>query len=83
MKNSIIVDGVTYYREQPELTKAKVAIEKYEWLTASIRHVLEAAQGLYDNMKEEGLNFSSIEAEGYLRCAKQLSNEIAAIEDNY
>lgn len=30
MKNSIVVDGVEYFREQPEVTKNKAYVERYE-----------------------------------------------------
>jgi hypothetical protein len=80
-KTSIVVDGVTYHAEQPELKKAKIAIEKFEWIKISIENQLAAAQNLYDNMREEGLNFGSIEAEGFLRAMKTLSSEIKMIED--
>lgn len=81
MKNSIVVDGVTYYREQPDLIKAKAVLEKYEWLTGDIRHFVQEAQALYDNMKDEGLSIGMIEAEGYLRAMKTLAEKVKYIEE--
>jgi hypothetical protein len=34
----------------------------------------EDAQNLYDNMKEEGLTFGTMEAEGYLRAFKYITD---------
>ncbi len=81
MKNKIVVDGVEYFRETPEMTEMKKVAERYEWLKSDIERELENAQALYDNMKEEGLNFGTVEAEGYLRCAKLMVNLIKQVED--
>ena len=81
MKTSIIVDGVTYYRDPPDLTKAKRVVEKWEWIKSFINDGVLNAQALYDNMKAEGLNVGMIEAEGYLRCAKTMLNQIAHIDE--
>lgn len=80
MKHSIIVDGVTYFREPPDLTKAKLAIDKFEWLKSDILAMLDRAQGLYDNMEAEGLTFGTVEAEGYLRAAKEIKNTLEYVE---
>ena len=82
-KNSIVVDGVMYYAEHPDLTKAKQAIDKWEWIKSEILVTNEQAQALYDNMKEEGLAFGSVEAEGFLRCAKTLAEKAKYIEDSF
>lgn len=76
----VIIDGVTYYREQPELTNAKKVLDKIEWIRGDVKTELDRAQALYDNMKEEGLTFGSIEAEGYLRACKTIWNQIEFIE---
>lgn len=81
MKNSIVVDGVVYYREPTDLTKAKKVLEKYDWMKEEIRSELGKAQSLYDNMKEEGLTFSTIEAEGALRAVKRIVNTINYIDE--
>ena len=82
-KNSIVVDGVTYYAEHPDLTKAKQALEKWEWIKSDILSTVEQSQRFYDKMKDDGLTFSTIEAEGYLRCAKTLKNTIEMIEQSF
>ena len=46
-------------------------------LVADIEQHRENAQGLYDEMKAEGLTAGTIEAEGYLR-AMLLANDTAA-----
>lgn len=83
MANKIVVDGVTYYQEHPDLAKAKVLVEKWGWLTDFIISTNEQAQELYDNMKEEGLQFSTIEAEGFLRAAKTMTNKVTEIQAYY
>lgn len=83
MKTSIVVDGVTYYTEHPDLTKAKQAIDKWEWIKSEILVAVDQGQALYDNMKEEGLTFGAIEAEGFLRCAKALKEQVRIIEDSF
>lgn len=81
MKNKIVVDGVEYFRETPEMAEMKKVVERYEWLKADIEHELQNAQALYDNMKEEGLSFGTVEAEGYVRCAKLMVNLIKRVEE--
>lgn len=83
MKTSIVVDGVTYYTEHPDLTKAKDAIDKWEWIRSEILLAAEQGQALYDNMKEEGLTFGVVEAEGFLRCAKTLKEKVKIIEESF
>jgi hypothetical protein len=81
IKNKITVDGVEYYREHPDLEKAKKVLENWDWMKCFVRNELELAQGLYDNMKDEGLSFGMIEAEGYLRCAKTMQHKIVEIDE--
>lgn len=81
MKNSIVVDGVECFREQPEVTKNQAYVERYDWLKTRIEEELHNAQDLYDNMKEEELKFGTVEAEGYLRCAKFFANTLKMIEE--
>lgn len=83
MKTSIVVDGVTYYAEHPDLAKAKQAIDKWEWIKSEIFATVERGQELYDNMKEEGLVFGAIDAEGFLRCAKTLKERVKIIEESF
>jgi hypothetical protein len=81
MKNSIIIDGIVYYKESPEAKDASVTLEKYKWLVAEIRQSEQEATELYENMQEEGLNFSTIEAEGYLRAMKVIYGKMNYIEE--
>ena len=79
-KNSIVVDGVTYYREQPELTKAKVTLEKWDWLKDRLAQMRVEAQRSHNLALSETLTFNKVEAEGFLRCAIQIANVIKEIE---
>jgi exonuclease VII small subunit len=45
-----------------------------KYLVESLERHLDQAQQLYDDMKENGLSFSTIEAEGYLRGMKTAVN---------
>ncbi len=81
MKNSIVVDGIEYFREHPKANENQVFVERYDWLKSRIEQEMHNAQELYENMKEEGLNFGTIEAEGYLRCAKFFANTLKMIEE--
>lgn len=83
MKTSIVVDGVTYYTEHPDFAKAEQAIDKWEWIKSEIFTTVERGQELYDKMKEEGLSFGAIEAEGFLRCAKTLKERVKLIEESF
>lgn len=76
MKNSITVDGITYYREHPDFAKAKDVVEKFDWISRVIRNNVDLAQRLYNEMTEDGLKFGTVEAEGYLRCARYLEYEL-------
>ncbi len=80
MKNSIVVDGVEYFREQPEVQN-QAYVECYDWLKTRIEEELRNAQDLYDNMKEEELKFGTVEAAGYLCCAKFFANTLKMIEE--
>lgn len=57
--------------------------EKYEWLVRKIEEEEEDAQSIYNNYYQEGFTVNSIEAEGYLRCAKTIKNIVAYIESHY
>lgn len=82
-KNSIVVDGVTYYKEHPDLEKAKDVLEKYEDLVWDIKNHLKKAEDLYEDFKEQGLTFNSIEAEGFLRSAKTVMGFLDQVECMY
>lgn len=47
-----------------------------DYLIGTIREEHKAAEAVYNNMKEEGLTFGQIEAEGYLRAFKLMVNFI-------
>lgn len=81
MKNKIVVDGVTYYRELPDHVKSKHLIEHLEWIKHDLAGLLQDAQDLYDNMQEEQLRFSVIEAEGYLRAMKTVNGKVEHIDE--
>ena len=53
---------------------------KFETLKFFIEDTLRDAEHLYENMKKEGLTVGSIEAEGYLRCAKTLVGHLKDTE---
>ena len=57
--------------------------ELYECLVYELQRAKEDAQSLYDNYKEEGLTFNSIEAEGYLRGALYCFNSVKHVEDMF
>lgn len=79
-KNSIVVDGVTYYKEHPDVEKANIAIRKFEGLAWDIRDHLRTAEALYEDFKEQGLTVNAIEAEGFLRSAKTIMDRLEAAE---
>lgn len=45
---------------------------QFEWLINDIELQLNAAVGTYNDFKEQGLTFSTIEAEGYVRGIKTM-----------
>ena len=49
---------------------------EFKCLVGLLESQVGEAQYLYDNMKEEGLKFSTIEAEGYLRGLKVAFNSV-------
>jgi hypothetical protein len=53
--------------------------QRYEWLCDIIRTEYENAESFLEDMKEYGLTASSIEAEGYLRCARVMLNTVGLI----
>lgn len=77
---SEILDAVNALDQQPEHPTWR---ERYEWLCASITGLHQEAQNLYEDMQQNGLKFSSIEAEGYLRAMKTVVNEIKRIDEHF
>lgn len=57
--------------------------EKYEWLVRKIEEEVDEAESIYNDYSQEGFTVNSIEAEGYLRCAKTIKNIVAYIESHY
>ena len=57
--------------------------EKYEWLVSDLREMKAEAKDLSEDMKNNGLTFGTVEAEGYLRCAITLCNIVDRIEANF
>lgn len=80
MNDSIVVNGVTYYREKPTDVVNVELLEKYNWLKNEIGNTLRNSQELYDQMKADGLCVGMIEAEGSLRTAKEMQKWLDYIE---
>lgn len=72
MDETIIINGVTYYRKQEAGPDVVRLTERLDWLEQEIRTMLTTAQSLYDQMREDGLTVGTIEAEGYLRAARDM-----------
>lgn len=66
-----------------ELKRLRECKEKYEWLVRKIEEEVDDAESIYNNYSQERLTVNSIEAEGYLRCAKTIENIVAYIESHY
>lgn len=77
---SEILDAVNALDQQAEHPTWR---ERYEWLCESIIRLQQEAQILYEDMQQNGLKFSSVEAEGYLRAMKNVVNEIARIDEHF
>ncbi len=81
--NTINVNGQTYYAvDQQQHHQYYKLKEKYDWLQYLIQSTVEEAQSLYDNMREEQLVVGTVEAEGFLRCAKTLANGAKNIDES-
>ena len=66
-----------------ELKRLRECKEKYEWLVRKIEEEVDDAESIYNNYSQERFTVNSIEAEGYLRCAKAINNIVAYIESHY
>jgi len=66
-----------------ELKRLRECKEKYEWLVRKIEEEVDDAESIYNNYSQERFTVNSIEAEGYLRCAKTINNIFAYIESHY
>lgn len=66
-----------------ELKRLRECKEKYEWIVRKIEEEVDEAESIYNDYSQEGFTVNSIEAEGYLRCAKTIRNIVAYIESHY
>ena len=66
-----------------ELKRLRECKEMYEWLVRKIEEEEDDAASIYNNYSQERFTVNSIEAEGYLRCAKTIKNIVAYIESHY
>ena len=83
MKDKIVVDGVTYFREDVSISQeVSRKAGNYDWLVSEINNYHEDALSLYVNMKNECLSINMVEAEGFLRAMKTIINKIGEIEDS-
>jgi hypothetical protein len=55
--------------------------ERYDFLLRELMQIREDAEELRDDMKANGLTVSTIEAEGYLRCAITVNERIKYVEE--
>lgn len=77
----VYVNEVPYYREAVDLTKAKKALEKWEWIKSHIENELAVTQTAYDDLKKNGLSFNVIEAEGFLRAITNVKRQLEYIDE--
>lgn len=75
------VNGVPFYREAVDLTKAKKVLEKWEWIKSHIENELADTQTAYDDLKKNGLSFNVIEAEGFLRAITDVKRQLEYIDE--
>ena len=78
----VYVNDVPFYREAADLTKAKKVLVKWEWIKRHIENELVDAQAEYDDLKENGLSFSIIEAEGALRAIMDVKRQLDQIDED-
>lgn len=77
----VIVDGITYHRQDNNVNKAAVYERMVDDLRSFTSEMLTHAQELYDNYSGEKLAFNTIEAEGYLRAAKEMKNHFDDLDE--
>jgi hypothetical protein len=80
MKDSVLVDGETYYKCIPETTNEKLA-NNFNWISLEIENGCNHARELYDDFKKQGLSFGAVEAEGYLRAFEQMKSTLLWIKE--
>ena len=77
----VYVNEIPFYREAVDLTKAKKALEKWEWIKSHINNELADTQAAYDDLKKNGLSFNVIEAEGFLRAIIDVKRQLDHIDE--
>ena len=77
----VYVNEIPFYREAVDLTKAKKALEKWEWIKSHINNELADTQAVYDDLKKNGLSFNVIEAEGFLRALIDVRRQLDHIDE--
>ena len=77
----VYVNEIPFYREAVDLTKAKKALEKWEWIKSHINDELADTQAAYDDLKKNGLSFNVIEAEGFLRALIDVRRQLDHIDE--
>lgn len=77
----VYVNGVPFYREAADLTKAKKVLEKWEWIKSYIENELADTQTMYDDLKKYGLSLNVIEAEGFLRAIINVRRQLEHIDE--
>lgn len=70
----VIVDGITYCRQDIGADKAAVYERMVDDMRAFTQDLLTHAQNVYGNYSLEKLTLNMAEAEGYLRAAKEMNN---------
>lgn len=85
MPNTVTIDGVSYvpYDAEGPSTEMRQAKAFLADLIDRIRDEHQNAQENYNNFKEDGLNFNSIEAEGNLRAYITICNLIDHMHSEY
>ena len=78
----VYVNGVPFYREAVDLTKAKKVLVKWEWIKSYIENELVDTQAAYDDLKKNGLSFNVIEAEGFLRAITDVKQQLDYIDED-
>lgn len=75
----VYVDGVEHRRPQQDETELLDLQDRIAALRDTIDSMLGHGQSLYDNYSMEKLSVGMIEAEGYLRAAKEINEEFNEI----
>lgn len=79
-KNSIVVDGVTYYAK-PEIDPlVSHALASWTWIKQDIAQVLKEATEDVEYYKAAGLSVSLAKAEGYFECATFIQSLVDQIK---